>query len=100
MPRRILLHFACNDPDNGNFTGRCGKAELSIDSVGTLAEMDCGYWPPSRFPKFAALPEDQPRTTHVRIGRRKFPVRSCAVGGGCEELAPDRQHPAGFGRVS
>lgn len=76
MPRRILLQFACNDPDNGNFTGRCGKIELSIDAVGTLAELDCGFWPPSRYPKFTLLPKDQSKSTHVRLGRRKFAVLS------------------------
>lgn len=74
MPRSILLEFACNDPDNGNFTGRCGKVEISIAEVGTIADLDCGTWPPSRYPRFSA--GTKAATDYVRIAGRKFQVGS------------------------
>lgn len=28
MSKLLFIDFACNDPDNGNFTGKCDKVEL------------------------------------------------------------------------
>ncbi len=63
--RRILLHVACNDPNNGGFTGRCGQIEIDIGGE-TAAALDCAIWPPSRYPRFSAGKD------YVRIAGRKF----------------------------
>ena len=39
MPKLLLIDFACNDPDNGNFTGRCDKVELPESSFSVECTM-------------------------------------------------------------
>ncbi len=83
--KSILIEFACNDPGNGNDTGRVGKIQLVIGGE-CAAELDCWFWPPSRFPRFsAALAPDR----WVRISQRTFRILGYSnwVGNWCWDAA-------------
>src|SRR5690242_18036938 len=71
--KRILLSFACNDPDNGDFTGRCGAIDLHIGNE-CAADLDCGIGPRSRCPKLSICSIEGERW--VKISRQKFGILS------------------------
>ncbi len=83
--KSILIEFACNDPRNGNDTGRVGKIQLQIGGE-CAAELDCGFWPPSQFPRFSAgVPPDR----WIKISRRTFLILNYTtwVGNWCWDAA-------------
>lgn len=41
MRKGVAVHFACNDPDNGNFAGKAGMAAVSIG--GELMDLELDF---------------------------------------------------------
>lgn len=74
MTRTIRIDFCCNDPDNGDFSGRVVGASFSECDL-EPANYDWGY-------KFTLLP------TGIRLHRRVFPyvARKYWVGNWCWDV--------------
>lgn len=41
MRKTVAIHFACNDPDNGNFAGKAGMAAVSVG--GELMDLELDF---------------------------------------------------------
>lgn len=63
MRRGIAVHFACNDPDNGDFAGKAGMAAVSIG--GELMDLELDFMGGVKFTELEGA---------IRIHRRTFKV--------------------------
>jgi hypothetical protein len=65
MKRGVAVHFACNDPDNGDFAGKAGMAAVSIGEH--LMDLELDFLAGVKFTELDGA---------IRIHRRVFKVIS------------------------
>lgn len=63
MRKGVAIHFACNDPDNGNFAGKAGMAAVSIG--GELMDLELDFMGGVKFTELDGA---------IRIHRHVFKV--------------------------
>lgn len=63
MRRCVAVHFACNDPDNGDFAGKAGMAAVSVG--GELMDLELDFMGGVKFTEAHDF---------IRIHRQKFKI--------------------------